>query len=305
MKSASWALGLAAVGAQISYPLTTAGARDGVSIAVVVLLAGACAVHAAATRGPRWAAGLLATTAGGGLLVEVIGTATGLPFGTYTYATGRLGPVLAGVPLLIGLAWTAGAYPAWCAAERVASGHRLPRILLAAVGLAGWDLYLDPQMVTDGRWTWAPGFAGLPGLPEIPLSNYLGWALTAVVMACVLHLLPGQPCRHTDALPVTLYLWAWLGSGLAHAVFLDLRVSAVYGLVAMGVLGIPVLCSLRRAAPATSASGGIGLARWARAAFRGRTVTRPPVSSGGLAVAHCGTVAHRLSTGPDDHGDLR
>ena len=305
MKIAAWVLGFAAVGAQIGYPLSVGTTRDGVSIAVVVLLTGACAVHAAATRGPRWAAGLLVITAGGGLLVEAIGTATSLPFGTYTYATGRLGPSLAGVPLLVGLAWTAGAYPAWCAAERVADGRRLPRMLLAATGLAGWDLYLDPQMVADGRWTWAPGFTSLPGLPEIPLSNYLGWALTAVAMAGALHLLSGRPRSHTDALAVMLYLWAWLGSGLAHAVFLELRVSAIYGLPAMGVLGVPVLWSLRRAALATSVPGRISLARWARAAFCGRTVTRPPASSGGLAAAHRGAVAHRMPSGPDDHGDLR
>ncbi len=54
--------------------------------------------------------------------------------------------------------------------------------------------------------------------------------------------------RH-DAVPIALFLWTWLGSALAHSVFLDapeLRYSAVYGLVVMGVLGVPLLVSLVR-----------------------------------------------------------
>lgn len=250
----AWALALAAIGTQISYPLTTGATRDGVSIAVVALLAGACTVHAAATRGVCWAAGLLAITAAGGLAVEVFGTATGLPFGTYAYASGRLGPAVAGVPLIIGLAWTGMAYPAWCSAERVAAGRRGARLLLAAAGLAGWDLYLDPQMVADGRWSWARDVAGLPGLPDIPGTNYLGWLLTALLMVGALSLLKRLPAPegHGDALGLTLYLWTWLGSGLAHAAFLDLGVSALYGLAAMGLLGVPVLCSLISHSPLTS-----------------------------------------------------
>jgi putative membrane protein len=243
----AWALGIAAVGAQIAYPLTTGSARDHVSVTVVVLLAAACTIHAAVTRGLRWSAGLLAVTAGGGLLVEAIGVATGLPFGAYSYASGRLGPSVAHVPLIIGLAWTAGAYPAWCAAERVARGRHGMRLLLAGVGLAGWDLYLDPQMVADRRWSWAPSFASLPGVPDIPLSNYLGWLLTALVMVAALDLVTELPARgyRRDALPFTLYLWTWLGSGLAHAVFLGLGASAVYGFAAMSLLGWPLLASLR------------------------------------------------------------
>lgn len=253
-KALAWTLGLAAVATQISYPLVHGGARDAVSAAVVVLLAAAAAVHAAATRGARWTATLLVVTAGGGLLVEIVGTTTGWPFGDYTYDPGRLGPTLAGVPVLIGLAWTAGAYPAWCAAERVAAGRSWLRVLLATAGLAGWDLYLDPQMVADGQWHWAPGGTGLPGLPAIPLSNYLGWLLTAALMMLALNAAAGDRARRAaDGLPLLLYLWTWLGSALAHAVFLGLGASAGYGLAAMGLLGVPLLCSLRRAALSTSA----------------------------------------------------
>jgi len=301
----AWVLGVVAVGAQISYPLTTGHARDGVTQAVVVLIAATCVVHAADTRGWRWAASLLAITVGGGLVVEAVGTATGLPFGHYAYADGRLGPVVAGVPVVVGLAWTAGAYPAWCAAQRVALGHRPVQVLLAAVGLASWDLYLDPQMVADGRWRWVPEFAALPGLPEIPLSNYLGWMVTAVLMMLALHVIPGADRAHADVLPVWLYLWTWLGSALAQAAFLGLPVSASYGLAAMGVLGLPVLWSARRAVSATTAPAGHLLARWARASFGDRTLAGAAFGDAGRAAARRVAAAQRMPPSPDDHGDLR
>ena len=238
------ALGAAAVAVQVTYPLTSGSARDVVSVVVVLLLAAASVVHATTVRGARWAAGLVVVTAGGGFAVELLGTATGFPFGAYAYAQGRLGPAVGGVPLLIGVAWTAGAYPAWCAAQRVTSS-RGGQLVLAAVGLAAWDLYLDPQMVADGRWTWVQQGSGLPGVPAVPVGNYLGWLGVALVMAALLSLLPTVPRRsRRDGLPLVLYCWTWLGSGLAQAVFLGLPASAAYGLVGMGVAGVPLLAVL-------------------------------------------------------------
>ncbi|MDH6290185.1 hypothetical protein M2275_005108 [Rhodococcus opacus] len=55
--------------------------------------------------------------------------------------------------------------------------------------------------------------------------------------------------RHRDGVPIGLFLWTWLGSALAHSVFLgspELRYSAIYGWLAMGILGVPLLVSLLR-----------------------------------------------------------
>lgn len=237
-------LALAGVLTQVAYPVTSGAVRDGCTVLAVLLFAASAVCHAVGGRGGRWAAGMLALTAGGGLVVELLGTSTGLPFGHYAYAAGRLGPELAGVPLLIGPAWTMGAYPAWCVASALLGPRRRVTVVLtAAWGLACWDLYLDPQMVADGRWNWPHPDPALPGVPGVPLSNYAGWLLVAVLMAAALAALDRLLTARvgSDALPQAVYCWTWLGSALAQAVFLDLPFSAAYGLLGMGALGVPLL----------------------------------------------------------------
>jgi putative membrane protein len=46
-----------------------------------------------------------------------------------------------------------------------------------------------------------------------------------------------------------LYLWTYVSSVLAHAVFLDLRASAAWGALAMGPVAVPLAVSLWRAHP--------------------------------------------------------
>ncbi|WP_241386165.1 carotenoid biosynthesis protein [Rhodococcus sp. CH91] len=240
-----------AVLAQIAYPLAQGDARDLATVGVVTLLTTACLIHAALNRGVTFAVVLFMSSAGIGYLSEVVGTMTGYPYGCYSYVTDRLGPAAFDVPLVVPLAWSAGLYPVWCVASRlVRSGPG--RVGAVTVGMLGWDLYLDPQMVADGHWSWCNG-GGLPGIEHIPLTNYAGWLLVAALMATVLVLVDSRSGRtgtpRNDGVPLALFLWTWLGSALAHSVFLDapeLRYSAVYGFVVMGVLGVPLLVSLVR-----------------------------------------------------------
>lgn len=246
---------------QIAYPLTSGEGRDRVTVAVVLLSAGTALAHALATRGIRYAAGFLAIVSGLGLAAEIIGTATGLPFGCYEYAVDRLGPTLSGVPLVVPLAWTGGLYPVWVLA-RLLTRRAASRVGLLAVGAVGWDLFLDPQMVADGQWTWCDDSSGLPGSAEIPVTNYLGWFTVALLMGALLTVLdrvvpasvgldnPPNPSAGLDTVasdsgsvvvPVAVFLWTWLGSVLAHAVFLGLPVSAGYGGIGLAILGVPLL----------------------------------------------------------------
>lgn len=255
-----------AITAQIVYPLVTGSTRDTVTVAVVVLLAAASITHAALSRGAVWAIALLIGTAGVGLVAEMLGTATGFPFGDYYYATDRLGPDIVGVPAVVPLAWTAGFYPIWCAVGYVLrrSGQSqewtsVHRAVVTAIGMVGWDLYLDTQMVADGQWTWTSSISGLPGLPSIPVSNYLGWFVVALVMSAFVEFVsvrlnanePRDPASRkpavSDTAPLVLFMWTWIGSALAHSVLLtgpELRYSAMYGFAAMGIVGVPLVWAL-------------------------------------------------------------
>ncbi|PSO52868.1 MAG: carotene biosynthesis protein, partial [Actinobacteria bacterium QS_5_72_10] len=128
-------------------------ARDRLAIAVVALFAAASLAHAAARRGVAFAGWLLAVAGGVGMGAELIGVATGWPFGEYRY-TGALGPHVAGVTVVVPLAWTMMAYPALVVARHVTQ-RPVAGVALAAWALTAWDLFLDPQMVADGAWRWA------------------------------------------------------------------------------------------------------------------------------------------------------
>lgn len=244
------------IAVQIAYPLTSGSARDAVTVAVVLASAGTALVHATATRGPRYAVGFGVLVSGIGLTAEAVGTATWFPFGAYDYAVGRLGPAVFEVPLVVPLAWTGGIYPIWVVAGML---FRTPaaRIAATAAGAVGWDLFLDPQMVTDGQWRWADTDSGLPGLAAIPWTNYLGWFLVAGLIAAALTAWErtAPPTRRLGV-PVLMFLWTWLGSALAHAVFLGLPYSAVYGGVALGLLGVPLLVRAVRAGTGRDRAAG-------------------------------------------------
>jgi putative membrane protein len=239
---ALWAVFAALVLAEIAYPLTHGSARAALTVATVVTGFLLSVGHAWLSRGPRAAALLVAVTTGGGFAVEALGRATGFPFGDYDY-TGSLGPRLLGVPLVIPLAWTWMAWPAWVAAARLTARPWL-RVAAAGLGLAAWDLFLDPQMVAEGHWHWDDPGAALPGVPGIPLTNYLGWLVVASVLAAALTA-AGFP--DADDRPMyALYLWTYASSVLAHAVFLGRPASAAWGALGMGLVAVPLAVTLWR-----------------------------------------------------------
>lgn len=242
-----WLLLAVLVLAQICYPLTDGSTRARLTVATVVLGYLLSVGHALLTRGPATAAALVLIATGGGLAVEAVGVATGVPFGFYDYS-GELGPKLLGVPVIIPLAWTWMAWPAWLAAVRLVRPGP-GRVVLAALGLATWDLFLDPQMVSEGYWTWVDPTPALPGLAGIPVGNYIGWLLVALAMMTALATIAAPVAGRRqpgDAPMYALYLWTYGSSVLAHAVFLDLPASAVWGAVTMAVVAVPLAVTLAR-----------------------------------------------------------
>jgi putative membrane protein len=227
---------------QIGYPLTDGQVRTALTVLTVVVFAAATLTHAAVHRGLRWAAAYALVTAGTGLLAESVGTATGFPFGAYEY-TGTLGPELLGVPVVIPLAWAMFAYPCLLVGQSL-TRSRLGAALVGGWALASWDLFLDPQMVEAGHWVWVDVTTSLPGSPDVPVSNYLGWVLVGVLMVGLLQALPRRDAD--DRVPAALFLWTYASSVLAFAVFFGRPVVALVGGLGMGLVAVPYALHLRR-----------------------------------------------------------
>lgn len=231
---ASAALAIATVGVQIAYPLTRDRARKRLSIAAVLTFASSTAMHSASQHGRRGAAALVAIAGGGGLAIEVLGLRTGRPFGRYAYSP-NLGSTIAGVPVVVPLAWLMMAGPAIAAARRLADG-RAATALLGGLALASWDVFLDPQMVRDGNWTWHSEGLALQGIPVV---NYAGWLATGTVLIATLD--RAIPRTGDDTVPLAMYLWTYFGSIVANAVFLRRPGVALSGGVAMGTVALPLV----------------------------------------------------------------
>ncbi len=239
------ALAVAAVALQIAYPLVHGMARDHVTVWIVATLAAASVAHAAVTRGAGTAVGLLLVTAVPGYLVEVLGVHTGFPFGSYSYSA-RLGPRWLGVPPLIGLAWTMLAWPAALAARRLVPGP-VARVIVGAWALAAADVFLDPQLVAAGGWRWHTPAPHLPGVPGVPLTNFAGWLLVALLLSAAVQALAGDGDGDSDdTVPIALYLWLYVGWVVALAAFLDLAAAAAWGALAMGLVAVPLGARWRR-----------------------------------------------------------
>ena len=235
------ALAAATVLLQVAYPLLDGRARDVLTVVTVVAFFLASTSHALLHRGARWTALLVVVTAGTGLLAESVGTSTGVPFGEYDYA-GSLGPKLLSVPVVIPLAWTMMAYPSLLVGQHLAR-TRLGAAVVGGWALASWDLFLDPQMVEAGHWAWADVELSLPGSPDVPVSNLLGWVVVAVLMLSVLQHLPRREAD--DRVPAALFLWTYASSVLAFAVFFGRPVVALVGGIGMGLVALPYARSLR------------------------------------------------------------
>jgi uncharacterized membrane protein len=256
---ASVALAVVTVLAQIAYPLTPDRELGRLSGFTVLAFAASSVSHALATRGAAWTARLVLVVVPGAFAAEAVGVATGVPFGSYTYAH-SLGPLLLGVPLLVPLAWLMMAYPCLLMGRTLTARllpkdvapqgfwkQRLVVAVVAGAALAAWDVFLDPQMVDAGHWTWADPSPGLPGIAHVPLTNLFGWLLVAVVLMAIVELaLPwssatARPTRVETVPPALLLGWTWVGGVVGNAVFFQRAWVAVWGGVLLGLFVAPYL----------------------------------------------------------------
>jgi uncharacterized membrane protein len=194
-------------------------------LAAIGILA-ACG-HAALTYGWKDALALLAICVAITFTMENIGVATGWPFGHYHFEVGPNLPHVGTIPIIVGPLWFGMGYFSWIVAgtllgEEARASRRIELIALpivAAVVMTQWDVVMDPPESTISRaWIWHDGGAHF----GVPLSNYLGWLLTAWLFyqAFALYL---NRRRHVSESPVKLgralklaAILLYLGSGLTH-----------------------------------------------------------------------------------------
>lgn len=157
--------------------------------------------------------------------LEWVGSTTGFPFGSYHY-TPLLQPQLAGVPVLIPLAWLMMLPPAWAVASLITGGRRDWRfVLVSAAAFTAWDLFLDPQMVGWGYWVWAnPG-----GYFGIPWVNFGGWLLGSALITGLV-----RPGPLSAPIFVTVYAITWFLQTVGQALFWQMPGPAIVGGIVMG-----------------------------------------------------------------------
>ena len=230
-----WVFVVATIGGHIAWILSPDDFRPYLTIGTVVTFFLASATHAYLTRGAAWTGVFLLISLAYGWLIEVLGTRTQFPFGDYTYSD-ALGIDVLGVPLVIPLAWSMMAYPILLAVQSLFKTG----LGVAVVGgwlLMAWDLFLDPQMVSQGYWVWNVSDWEIPGISGIPLQNFLGWWLAGIGLMFLLDRLPRIPAQ--DAVPNTLLIWTFASNVLAAAVFFNQPSVALWGGVAMGIVVFP------------------------------------------------------------------
>jgi uncharacterized membrane protein len=249
--------------AQIAYPLAPDRWLTRLSVLTVVTFALASVTHAVLHQGGAWAARLVAVVLAVALAAEILGVGTGVPFGRYSY-THTLGPEVAGVPLLVPLAWLMMAYPCLLMARVLTARLRIPdpaRVLLVGVtggaALAAWDVFLDPQMVAAHHWAWAHPSPGLPGVAAVPVTNLVGWLVVGTVVLTVCEAVLARPKpdlagRHeaspvaAQAVPAALLAWTWLGSTLGNLAFFGRPWVGLWGFGLLGIFVAPYLLLVMR-----------------------------------------------------------
>lgn len=232
------ALLILSIALQIAYPLSSGALLEKITIATVISGAALMFIHGHLAYGWQYALSYLVITSLFSFLIEYVGLTTGWPFGKYEYSP-TLGYEIGGVPLVVPLAWVMMAHPMLIVARRL-SRHWV--FLIGGYGLAAWDLFLDPQMVDDGRWKWEFSGSSVPFQPQIPLSNAFGWLLAGMALIALLHrALPRERRKEPASFGAIDLFLAWtIFSGIVGNLFFFSRPgTALIGGVAMSLLLLP------------------------------------------------------------------
>ena len=242
---------LAAIGLQISYPLVHGDVLLDVTLATVYVGAAAMIFHAFLVYGPLFSITFTIITFAYGLGIETVGVKTGWPFGRYHYDH-SLGVQVFGVPLLVPFAWIMLSYPILIAARRAAA-HWV--FIYGGLGLLIWDLFLDPQMVDAGRWSWKLVGPHVPYEPMIPLSNAAGWLFAGMGLMALLNVLLTKDRRKNSInslAPDILLFWTLIGGVIGNIFYFHHKNIGIYVGALFFIYLIPYLFQLRFGRPDTA-----------------------------------------------------
>lgn len=221
----------------IVWPLTVGSFQATLTTLAVLTLSSSSFSSALQNLGIKRALIALLTVTSMAFLIEKVGSTTGIPFGSYSYSE-TLNPQFFGVPIAVMFAWFAMTW-VMCVFVHDIKGSLVKKAMLVGLLLTGWDFCLDPQMTSKEYWIWNTTSPSLPGIPGIPLTNYLGWFISGAVLAAVMLYLLGTH-RVDRTLSKVVVLWTIIGGFILHAIFWRDLYIGLWGLLAMGLLWIGV-----------------------------------------------------------------
>ncbi|MFA1542610.1 carotenoid biosynthesis protein [Actinomadura monticuli] len=202
---------------------------------VVVLLAASAVAFAAGRDGAGRAVGAFGSAVAVGYAAEWVGVRAGVPFGEYSY-TSLLRPQLGGVPVIVAVAWGGMGLAAHAVATAIVPEAGFRRWAAGALALTAWDLFLDPQMLRMGLWTWADDgpYRG------VPVSNFAGWLAVSLVVMAAIDAIVGRSEAAASGGLIAIYGVMTAMETLAFAAVFEPpdRVVALAGGAAMGTFAV-------------------------------------------------------------------
>lgn len=223
---------------QIAYPLSDGGFLGVITIASVYTGALAMFFHGIAAFGARYGWTMLGITLSFGFAIEQLGVSTSWPFGEYTDSA-TLGPKIFSVPLVVPFAWVMIAHPCLVAARRIGKSWV---VFYGAALMAAWDLFLDPLMVSAGRWSWIVKGSHVPYQPEIPVSNAFGWLLSGLALMSILHFSTPRERRKVGGSLIAadiLLFWTLFSGVVGNLFFFSRPGIALFSGLIMSILLVP------------------------------------------------------------------
>jgi putative membrane protein len=210
------------------------------------------------------------------LTSELSGTITDYPFGAYDYTT-RLGYLIGGkVPFNIPTSWFYMLVASLAICGRVLQATDDGRnkwwwALMGGLVLTAWDVSMDPAMVKTVHWFWqVPDlsdrhpfirFIGTPFFYGMPLTNWLGWLLTGIIVARAMLAIVPPSVWKAQVAPHRFPLLLYAVNGLLPIVIClrqDMVPAGILGAIAMAV---PLWAAIRAeravARPATAPLGPV------------------------------------------------